>query len=104
MSDRINTNPFDVTFLHGTDRIVFHDCILLNEYLEHAEDCIYDDKSNMIGISPHTERIIMSGKKTFFITVIVFLVAWFVINGILLAATGRTGAQWIEALIQSMRS
>ena len=46
----------------------------------------------------------MSKKKTFFITVIVFLVAWFVINGILLAATGRTGAQWIAALIQSMRS
>jgi len=46
----------------------------------------------------------MSGKKTFFITVIAFLVAWFVINGILLAATGRTGAQWIASIIQSMRS
>ncbi len=46
----------------------------------------------------------MSRKKIFIITVIVFLVAWFSINGILLAATGRTGSQWAAYVIQNMGS
>ncbi|MEE8807573.1 MAG: hypothetical protein SOI44_04040 [Lactimicrobium sp.] len=44
----------------------------------------------------------MTKKKTFLITVIAFIAAWFLINGILLAATGRTGSQWIAHAIVSI--